>query len=229
MLQPLHERNIHCNFLNMKKKITLIIVDFQKDFSNVIGKLYVAGSENAKEAIIAFIRKNVENIGEIIFTVDWHTAKHCSFTINGGQWPAHCIQYSEGAGVDDDLVHLCIELGITIKFFIKGNDDAVEEYGAFEKMGTIIHINDDENAYTVSANNHKNDCSVAFESDNVVICGIAGDYCVKNTIANLIKYKSPNGLTLDVNVLLDGIASIDDGTTIKEYCKEHSLAICVND
>ena len=52
-----------------------------------------------------------------------------------------------------------------------------------------------------------------------------GDYCVKNTIANLIKYKSPTGLTLDVNVLLDGIASIDDGTTIKEYCKENSLPI----
>jgi nicotinamidase-related amidase len=67
----------------MKKKITLIIVDFQKDFSNVIGKLYVAGAENARKAIIAFIKKNAEFIGEVIFTVDWHTANHCSFKANG--------------------------------------------------------------------------------------------------------------------------------------------------
>ena len=29
----------------------------------------------------------------------------------------------------------------------------------------------------------------------------------------------------NVSVLLDGIASIDDGTTIKEYCKENRLPI----
>ena len=223
MLQSLYKRKILSNILNMKKKITLIIVDFQKDFSNVIGKLYVAGAENAKKAIIAFIKKNAEFIGEVIFTVDWHTANHCSFKSNGGIWPAHCVQYSEGAGVDDEILHLCIELGINMKFFLKGNDDSVEEYGAFEKMGTIMTIGKDH--YSISANNHKNDCNITFESDKVVICGIAGDYCVKNTIANLIKYKSPTGLTLDVNVLLDGIASIDDGTTIKEYCKENSLPI----
>ena len=59
----------------------------------------------------------------------------------------------------------------------------------------------------------------------MVVCGIAGDYCVKNTIANLINYKSPNGEMFNVSVLLDGIASIDDGTTIKKYCKENSLPI----
>ena len=224
MLQSLYKRKILSNILNMKKKITLIIVDFQKDFSNVIGKLSVKGADKARQAIIAFIKKNAEFIGEVIFTVDWHTANHCSFKSNGGIWPAHCVQYSEGAGVDDEILHLCIELGINMKFFIKGNDDSVEEYGAFEKMGTIMTIGKD--SYSIIANNHKNDCNITFESTNLVVCGIAGDYCVKNTIANLINYKSPTGLRFDIDVLLDGIASIDDGTTIKEYCKEHSLSIC---
>lgn len=224
MFQSLYKRKILSNILNMKKKITLIIVDFQKDFSNAVGKLSVKGADKARKAIIAFIKKNAEFIGEVIFTVDWHTVNHCSFKSNGGIWPAHCVQYSEGAGVDDEILHLCIELGINMKFFIKGNDDSVEEYGAFEKLGTVMTIGKD--SYSIIANNHKNDCNITFESTNLVVCGIAGDYCVKNTLANLINYKSPTGLRFDISVLLDGIASIDDGTTIKEYCKEHSLSIC---
>lgn len=223
MFQSLYKRKILSNILNMEKKITLIIVDFQKDFSNVIGKLYVAGAENARQAIIAFIKKNAEFIGEVIFTVDWHTVNHCSFKANGGIWPAHCVQYSEGAGVDDEILHLCIELGINMKFFIKGNDDSVEEYGAFEKIGSLMTIGKD--GYSIVTNNHKNDSYITFNSTDLVVCGIAGDYCVKNTIANLINYKSPNGVMFNVSVLLDGIASIDDGTTIKEYCKENSLPI----
>jgi nicotinamidase-related amidase len=203
------------------KKITLIIVDFQKDFAFVNGKLAVAGADTARDAIVGFINKNADNIEEIIFTVDWHTAKHCSFKKNGGIWPVHCVQFTEGAGIDDAIMDACIEHNLTTKIFIKGNDDETEEYGAFEKMGTIMSING--SGYSISANNHKNDSPVIFDSTNVVVCGIAGDYCVLNTIKNLRKYKSPSGVTLDISVLVDGVASIDDGSTLKNYMADEGL------
>lgn len=202
-------------------KITLIIVDFQKDFSNVLGKLYVKGSELAKQVIIDYIKKHANKIGEIIFTIDWHTAKHCSFKINGGIWPAHCVQYSEGAGIDDDILHACIDLNIPYKIFIKGNNDATEEYGAFEKIGVAQGIH----GYYICANNQTNTSYTTINNLNLVVCGIAGDYCVLNTIKNLEKFKSPANEMFNITILRDGIPSIDDGTTLDNYIKEAKLEV----
>ena len=55
----------------------------------------------------------------------------------------------------------------------------------------------------------------------LTVCGIAGDYCVKNTIDKLIHNDCP--VELNVRVMLDGIASIDDGTTINNYIEENNL------
>ena len=205
-------------------KITLIIVDFQKDFSNSLGKLYVQGSELAKQVIVDYIKKYANQIGEIIFTVDWHTVKHCSFKINGGIWPAHCVQYSEGAGIDDDILHTCIDLGISYKIFIKGNNDTVEEYGAFEKIGVAEGVK----GYYICANNHTNTSYVTINNLNLVVCGIAGDYCVLNTIKNLEKFKSPLGEMFSIKVLQNAIPSIDDGTTLNNYIRERNIGVVNN-
>lgn len=202
-------------------KITLIIVDFQKDFSNVLGKLYVKGAEFAKQSIIAYIKKHANQIGEIIFTIDWHTPNHCSFKKNGGIWSVHCVQYSEGAGIDDDILHTCIDLNIPYKIFIKGNDDNTEEYGAFEKIGVAQGIH----GYYICANNHNSTSYTTINNLNLVVCGIAGDYCVLNTIKNLEKFKSPTNEMFNIKVLKEGTPSIDDGTTLNNYIKEANLEI----
>ena len=49
---------------------------------------------------------------------------------------------------------------------------------------------------------------------DIIVCGIAGDFCVKHTIHNLYS----QGLTM-LKVYLDGVASIDDGTIIKNFVK----------
>lgn len=49
----------------------------------------------------------------------------------------------------------------------------------------------------------------------VVVCGIAGDYCVYETTKNLIDCGFFN-----VSLYLPGIASIDGGTKITEYSQE---------
>ena len=99
---------------------TLIIVDFQYDFCNPNGTLYVPGAEEAEEAIVKHIQEDDE-IGNVVFTLDWHPSNHCSFIINGGQWPVHCLQYSEGASISQKIMNACIEKKLPIKFFLKGD------------------------------------------------------------------------------------------------------------
>ena len=195
---------------------TLIIIDFQKDFANPNGSLYVNGAEEAKAAIIDYINANHDNIYDVIFTVDWHSPNHCSFKKNGGEWPVHCVQFSEGAGIDDDIMKLCIDYGIKVKVLTKGNIDDEEEYGAFEN---IYHHSYQYSDYVLAKNAARNS-SVEFETFNLVVCGIAGDYCVKSTIDNLIKERPNQPVELK-----NGIASIDGGFAINEYINEHNLKV----
>ena len=185
----------------MNRRITLIIVDCQYDF--IDGSLAVNGAHIAIDNIIAFILDHKDNIDKIIFTLDWHPINHCSFKNNGGTWPPHCVQYTKGAGIDFNLYECVYHTGIPYDVILKGSNAAIEEYGAFS-----IHPLSD----TLFDDFHS--CHIDTNSD-IVVCGIAGDYCVKETIKNI--------LPLEPKVFLKGIASIDDGTTIKNFIKACEL------
>jgi len=197
----------------------LIIVDRQHDFSSPTGTLYVQGSDGAKVAIINYINKNAKNIVAAICTVDWHSPNHCSFKRNGGEWPAHCQQFSIGAGIDTDIYNALILNNIPIRVFKKGNVDSTEEYGAFENIHVSRYSNE-EGDIDVIVNNAAMNNALPLDCFTLTVCGTAGDYCVKETIKNLINFK---GVELNVQVMLDGIASIDDGTTIRNFVKENNL------
>lgn len=198
---------------------TLVIVDFQKDFCRPSGSLYVRGAEDAEDAIIKYINSNHNEIIDVVFTIDWHPANHCSFMNNGGTWPIHCVQYTEGAGISDNIMKACISNNINVKIFTKGDSVSHEEYGAFEKIGVWGYSNGE---LMPCANNHKNNCTIIFETTNFIICGIAGDYCVKETMKNILNF---NELPINVEVLRDGIASLDNGTTIDNFIKENNLKV----
>lgn len=202
------------------EKFSLIIIDRQKDFVKPDGSLYVKGSENSEIATLMFIDKNHEFIKEVVFTIDWHSTNHCSFKHNGGIWPDHCKQYTEGAGISDSIMNKVNEYGIPVKIFIKGNVDDTEEYGAFDIMGVFGEENGELKCV---ANNIARNCMVKFDTNNLVVCGIAGDYCVKSSIENLLKFNGP--FKLNIKVFMDGISSIDDGTTIRNFIKENNLEV----
>jgi len=199
----------------------LIIVDRQNDFSRPEGSLYVKGSEESKVEIINYINKNAKNIVSAICTVDWHSPNHCSFKRNGGEWPDHCRQFSVGAGIDTDIYNALIENNIPIKVFKKGNVDSIEEYGAFENITIFKRYNGNgEVEDDVIVNNVAMNNPLPLDCFTLTVCGIAGDYCVKETIKNLINFKD---IELDVRVMVDGIASIDGGKTLNEFIKENNL------
>ena len=198
-------------------KETLVIVDRQKDFTDSLGSLYVLGAEDTELNTLKYIERNSDRIKEVIFTVDWHLPSDKSFERNGGTWPDHCLQFSEGAGISDVLYKACIEHNIPIQIFRKGEVSTHEEYGAFEIMSR-------RGDNLVLLNNYIMDSCVQVTTNNVVVCGLAGDYCVKETIKNLLEHSKTTGL-FNVSVFKDGISSIDGGETLERFINENNLNV----
>lgn len=188
------------------KKETLIIVDFQNDFCNPNGALYVKGAEEAKTSLINYLETNKDNIDNVILTRDWHKLNDASFINNGGTWPIHCVEGSWGANIDDTIINALDNLGINYSLSNKGTNPKIEEYGAF------TYICEGKNNYELK-NNDDNYINIIPKTINTItICGIAGDYCVYETAKNLY-----NSGFFEIKIFKDGIASIDGGKKINNF------------
>lgn len=201
------------------KKFSLVIVDMQYDFCNPNGSLYVNGSEKLVDKIDDFINDNKDNIYEVIFTLDWHPRYHNSFKECGGQWPSHCVNYSTGASVPTKLIDTCTKNEIHTQFIKKGYME-FDEYGAFETCHTIS-FNDPEDVrpyYTFNGSYQWEENKIGTYNDKFYVCGLCGDYCVKETIKNL--RKNPN---FEVVAIENLIESIDGGVSFNKYKTETNL------
>lgn len=176
----------------------LVVVDVQRDFYDPSGSLYVTGSEELPEKIAALACE----YDAVVFTLDWHPGNHCSFKEEGGIWPKHCVQHTIGAGLPDCFTPILSDPG-KFRIFLKGTEQDKEQYGAFEDAESIDPV-----------------ILSWFEGcEQVDVCGIAGDYCVKESTANLLNFVPAEKVTM----LLDCIRSIDDGTTLKAFVEEKGL------
>ena len=184
------------------KKI-LIIVDPQIDF--VSGSLAVPGAQQAMEKFETFAAAGgLQNYDEIVVTIDSHPVNHCSFVSEGGIFPSHCIQHNIGAAICPE-VERALSKSTNANFYTKGSCPTKEEFSIFKSpYGTQMQM--DMNF---------------FRDTEIDVMGIAGDYCVHDTISDLL-----NGyptLNRHVTVLTDFIASIDDGSKLKALITEFGL------
>lgn len=193
----------------MGKKI-LVVVDVQYDFCNPNGALFVPGGEE----VVNKVKDIIPNFDYVIFTKDSHSLSHCSFKENGGIWPVHCVWNSIGEGIPVELLKAAKDFGVVGK----GGNDNEEEYGAFsDDMEFFYNI---EFAVDSTGNCSKPFRSYCDDVDELVVCGIAGDYCVVETLKNIVKwFKDTNR----IKVYLDGVASIDGGIKLNAYMKENSI------
>lgn len=200
---------------------TLVIVDEQRGFAdpncNPKSSLYVKGGEIAVKNTVNFIYEATD-IDQAIPTVDMHSYNIEAYKEPNIEWPWHCMAYSESAGIVDDIIIALMEKNIPTNVFVKGNCIPHTEYGAFEKIGTYAY---DDGSLDIITNNKMNNSPVHIKNTDIIVCGIAGDYCVMNTIKNLLKYKGP--LDLNISIYKDGIASIDGGKALDEFVKENNL------
>ena len=175
------------------KDSALVVVDMLYDF--IDGSMACQGADGAIAGTLKAIEKltagtdtdetGVHSTYPVLFVRDHHPAGHCSFTEQGGPWPPHCVQGTRGADVHEALAPYVKE---DLTFF-KGEDPAREQYSGFEgvnpagqSLGEVLHL---------------------LDIQHVLVCGIATEYCVRNTAEDLLK----DGF--DVSVLKDTLAWVD--------------------
>ena len=162
----------------MEKNTALVVVDELYDF--IDGSLACINAETAVKETLRFIDthteaqegdKDVEILDTfpILFIRDHHPADHSSFVGFGGTWPAHCVAGTHGGEIHEELKPYVSE-ELT---FDKGCDKALEQYSGFEgrnsagqPLGEILELLDVKTAY---------------------VCGIATEFCVRNTCEDLLK------------------------------------------
>ncbi|MBQ7578187.1 MAG: isochorismatase family protein [Synergistaceae bacterium] len=146
----------------------LLVVDCQYDF--IDGSLACAHSDEAVKNIAAFINSHPD--AKIYYSADAHSPKHCSYIPNGGTWPVHCQADTHGAEIHEifyQQIKNPSQRPNDENIYYKGQNDSVEEYSAFEaknKSGQKI-------------------CDVI--GKNVIVVGIASEFCVRESILALIK------------------------------------------
>lgn len=163
---------------------TLIIVDAQVDF--ISGSLACKGSEAALENLVELVESDPEM--KVVYTADWHSPANESFEKNGGIWPVHCVENTEGAGLYQGFYTLAREDARPNEknTFKKGRRDDVEEYAAC--LGT----------------NGAGDVLKDYVTGDILVAGFASEYCVRETLLGLRKEG------LNAALYLPGVAYVDE-------------------
>jgi nicotinamidase/pyrazinamidase len=168
----------------------LIIVDVQNDFCEG-GSLAVAGGAAIAGAITEYVDANQQHFDHIVATQDWHIEPGPHFSDEPDMvdsWPPHCRARSRGAELHEDLDPEYIQA-----YFRKGQYTAA--YSGFEgvlapeddvpsgdlKAGTAVAEVLDEDAIGLD------DWLQSHDVEEVVVVGLATDYCVKSTALDAVQ------------------------------------------
>ena len=164
--------------------LSLLVVDCQDDF--IDGSLACEGAREAVDSAVAFI--NAWPDVAPLYSVDWHSPENRSFLPNGGIWPPHCIAGERGSRIHEKFHLEVLRAGQrpdSRTIYRKGTDDLVEEYSAF------------------GARNDAGRTVGQDIGDDVTVCGIASEYCVRESVLDLLKAGR------HVTVLADALGWVD--------------------
>jgi len=145
----------------------LIVVDVQRDFCER-GPLAAADTPSLLPPLHNFIAAARDVGVKIVFTQDWHPPNHSSFQTTGGPWPVHCVAGSRGAELMPPLTAVAGDLLIH-----KGETIAAAGYSGFESTALAEKL-------SAAFNN-------AVGVEDVAVCGIATEYCVRATAIDAVK------------------------------------------
>ena len=167
----------------MKINSALVIVDVQNDFCPG-GALEVY---NADEIILVINRYMELFRGKglpIIASRDWHPRETKHFEKYGGIWPEHCVQRSFGAMFRAGLL-----LPPDTMVFSKGMDPERDDYSALQaRKDTGTSMTDFLKKVGIR---------------ELYICGLATDYCVRQTALEGLH------LGFSITVLVDAVRGVE--------------------
>ena len=145
-------------------EMALVVVDMQVDFGSPDGSLYVRGGEETLPVIDAELNAAEAAGAPVFYTQDWHPPTTPHFAKDGGIWPVHCVQDTPGA-------QLLPGLRVSGPVVRKGSDGG-DGYSGFSVRDPVSG----ETAVT--------QLGALLDQAGVrrlVVVGLAGDYCVKET------------------------------------------------
>lgn len=115
----------------------LLVVDVQVDFCPG-GALPVPKGD----AIIPYLNQCIKAAGEagvaVIASRDWHPRRHPSFEAEGGEWPPHCVQDTEGAKFHPQLALPAGAIKVS-----KGVRFDQDQYSVFDETGLAALLGKD--------------------------------------------------------------------------------------
>jgi len=164
----------------------LVVVDVQNDFADPNGSLYVQEGETVVPVANGQIAEAEAAGALIVYTQDWHPGSTPHFEKDGGLWPVHCVHDTWGAMLHPELR----VVGDVVRKGTRGEDG----YSAFsvrdplsgDTAPTILHA-------------MLTDRGV----QRIVICGLATDFCVVETVTDARELGYP------VIVIRDGIRAVE--------------------
>ena len=178
----------------MKK--ALVLVDIQNDFVPGWALAVPDG-----DAVVPVANALMDHVDLIVATQDWHSANHCSFAsqhpdhtvgdvvaLNGVSqviWPDHCVENTNGAAFVEDLQVERIDHVVK-----KGTDSGTDSYSGFF---------DNDHKKVTGLREYLEEHEVT----ELVLVGLATDYCVKLTALDARR------LGYNVTIVTDGIRGVD--------------------
>jgi len=164
----------------------LIVVDVQNDFADPHGSLSVPGAAD----IIAVVNQQIADAlvagARCVYTQDWHPPDTPHFAKDGGPWPVHCVRDTWGA----ELVPGLDVAGPVVRKGTGGEDG----YSGFTMRDPrTLADRPTELAEMLRSKGVR----------EVVVVGLATDYCVKETALDAAR------LGFATTVLRDAVRAVN--------------------
>jgi nicotinamidase/pyrazinamidase len=164
----------------------LVVVDVQNDFADPGGSLYVRGGEEVVPIINQEIAAAKSQGSLVAYTADWHPPSTPHFQKDGGIWPVHCVAGTWGAEFHPDL-----EVDGPV---VRKGSNGEDGYSGFTMQDpTTKETIPTELAGLLREHN----------VEEIVVAGLATDYCVKATALDGIR----EGFT--VRLLTEAVRAVD--------------------
>jgi nicotinamidase/pyrazinamidase len=176
----------------------LLIIDFQNDFTSG-GALEVPDGNEIAEPV----RRLAPSFDYVFATRDWHPPDHASFETEGGPWPVHCVQGTAGAELHPAMSEIEVDGIVDV-----GTEREDEGYSGFEKskLADLLHER---------------------QVDEVVVVGLATDYCVRASAIDACREG------FDTTVVTDAIRAVEvnpgDGERALEDMRAAGATITTSD
>lgn len=163
--------------------IGLVVVDVQVDFCPG-GALPVRHGDSVIDPINRLLQSAAAQNTPVIATRDWHPPNSTHFTTGGGAWPPHCVAGTRGAAF-----HPGLRIPLMAIVVSKGVTETEDGYSGFDGTDTA-----GSSLYSLLHSHGVN---------QILVCGLATDYCVRETALDASQYG------FSTFVVQDAIASVD--------------------